>query len=325
MPSVLLFGAGSIGSVYLYILDQAKASVTAVCRSNYDTVKANGFTINSEKFGQNLKAKPNVVRSVSDAKGPFDFLIVSSKVFSGTSPSTPSLIAPAVSSNTTIVLVQNGIGIEDEYQRAFPNNPLISCVVYLPAVQVGPGHIEMGDLERLEIGMYPSTAPQEPAQSFATLLKSGGSNTIVFSDVQEKRWSKLIVNAGWNPTCALGLCSDVEFMGASEGATEYIFQVMLEVVAIAQALGYEKINEAEATMQLNRAKARIGSKGIQPSMLADVKMGRALEVEAILGNTIKIGREKGVSIARLESLYYLTKALDASLARRRNAAAAEAP
>ena len=32
---VLLFGAGSIGAVYLYQLQQAGCEVTAVCRSNY--------------------------------------------------------------------------------------------------------------------------------------------------------------------------------------------------------------------------------------------------------------------------------------------------
>lgn len=53
-PKVLLFGAGSVGTVYLYLLDRV-ASTTAVCRSNYDVVKKDGFIIHSSIFGQELE------------------------------------------------------------------------------------------------------------------------------------------------------------------------------------------------------------------------------------------------------------------------------
>lgn len=38
-PKVLLFGAGSIGTIYIYILQKAGCEVTAVCRSNYEAAK----------------------------------------------------------------------------------------------------------------------------------------------------------------------------------------------------------------------------------------------------------------------------------------------
>ena len=64
---VLVFGVGSIGAVYLYQLQQAGCSLTAVCRSNYQAVKNNGFTMNSMRFG-NQKYKPDfVVRTVDEA------------------------------------------------------------------------------------------------------------------------------------------------------------------------------------------------------------------------------------------------------------------
>ena len=38
-PKVLVFGAGAVGTIYIYLLQQAGCAVTAVCRSNYEAAK----------------------------------------------------------------------------------------------------------------------------------------------------------------------------------------------------------------------------------------------------------------------------------------------
>jgi 2-dehydropantoate 2-reductase len=330
-PKILLFGAGSVGTVsdlvtsmlrcletalipsqvYLYLLSKV-ASVTAVCRSNYDVVKQEGFRINSSLFGDNLHFRPHVVRDCAKAAiaddQPFDYILVCSKAIPG---AIPKLIEPAVTpGHTVVVLIQNGIGIEEEYAAAFPDNPIVSCVVYLPATQRPAGFIKHGEVERLEIGSFPSSAVSEHAEAFAKLVKVAGATAEVYEDVQLKRWFKLVVNASWNPLCALTLCTDVEFMESSEPATSLAFNIMLEVCNIAKAYGYV-ISREEAEYQLGRAKARIATKkGVEPSMLQDVKEGRRMEVEAILGNTVKMGKDKGVTCEKLEMLYVLATALD---------------
>ena len=128
-PRVLVHGSGAIGAVYIYLLLQAKCFVTAVCRSNYTAAKTHGFTIDSERYGRGIKIHPNVVRTpeeaASQSQDHFDFIIVSTKALPGQKPSTPEVIKPAVTEGkTTIVLIQNGIGIEDEYATAFPSSAL---------------------------------------------------------------------------------------------------------------------------------------------------------------------------------------------------------
>jgi hypothetical protein len=111
-PNVLLFGAGSVGAVYLWLLSRV-ADTTAVCRSNYDVVSKDGFIINSSIFGQDIHFKPRVVRNceeaVSVAAGAiYDYIVVCSKAIPGI---VPKLIAPAVTpKKTAIVLIQNGVG-----------------------------------------------------------------------------------------------------------------------------------------------------------------------------------------------------------------------
>jgi 2-dehydropantoate 2-reductase len=316
--SALFFGVGSVGAVYMYLLSRI-CDTTAVCRSNYDIVKERGFTINSSIFGQNLNFKPNVVRTCKEAaaqqSAPFDYLVITSKVTQNTIPET---IRPAVTPrHTVIVLIQNGIGIEEEYAAAFPENPIVSAAVYCKTTQRPPGTVAHDEVERLDIGAYPSSALSDHAQAFTKLMTSAGSNSTFYPDVQRSRWYKLLVNAAWNPICALTLSTDADFMTSSAEAVQFALDVMLEVRDIAQAYGHE-ISKEEVEQQIQRAKLRIErGNGAEPSMLQDVKEGRRMEVEAILGNTVRMGTEKNVACTRLQALYLLARALDAHLGRKR--------
>ena len=93
--------------------------------------------------------------------------------------------------------------------------------------------------------------------------------------------------------------------------------VMDEAVLIAKAKGYGNVVSSDlAKEQLQRALERKGTPGIEPSMLVDVLNGRRMEVEVILGNPVRIARELGVEVPRLETLYALLKGLDEAVALR---------
>lgn len=214
--------------------------------------------------------------------------------------------------HTTIVLIQNGLGIENEYHQAFPDNPLLSCVVYLPATQVQPGVVEMGYIELLQIGAYPAGSPHAipQAEALRALIASVNCHAEVYDDIQEKRWQKLMLNCGWNPVCALARSRDVGVLKSCDEAEDFVRQVMLEVAAVAQKMGYHTVDAKAAQVQLDRALQRLDTPGIEPSMMADAMAGRRMEVEAILGAPMRLGKEHGVSVVRLETLYVLCKALD---------------
>lgn len=316
MPKALIFGAGGVGSVYGWFLHKAGVAVTVVCRSNFSQVKRNGLMIRSKKWGRN-HYQPVTVDSVAAARsqGPFDFIMVCSKAF----PDTHTLIKDAVTPESAIVLAQNGIGIEDAYARAYPRNTIISGVVYLPVVQVEQGVIEHGTpLELFEIGTYPSTASEQSkaqVQGLADLWKAGGASCRIYNNIQAQRWSKLALNATLNPICALTLCDDANYLGSSEGALEMACDVMREVGRVAQALGYNTITEDSIKEHMRRHQERMDTGGKAPSMLQDVEHGRPIEVEAILGNAVRIAQSVKVEVPYLRLLYTLAKGLNFSIVR----------
>ncbi|KAI1144332.1 6-phosphogluconate dehydrogenase C-terminal domain-like protein [Hypoxylon sp. FL0543] len=344
MPKALLFGTGSLGTCYAWVLSKAlgESNVTTICRSNYDEASRNGFTIHSKLWGDNIKFKPRITRSVdeavrqsaSDEQPFFDYVVIAAKALP-TSPSTAELIAPAVASGkTAIALIQNGIGIEDEFAQRFPDAPVLSTVAYFPATQAAPAVVHHKEIELLHVGTYPAAAPRrhkQAARDFAELIGKGGATARLHDDVQRERWVKLLVNASWNPVCALTRLRDQEFIKASAGlrlggedegedgkgdGLQFIREVMLEIAAVAQAYGYADVNEELVDFQIGRAAAR-ELPGVQPSMLADVFEGKSLEVDAIVGNAVRMAGRKGVAVPLLKTIYLLANGLSESFARKK--------
>jgi 2-dehydropantoate 2-reductase len=310
MVSILIFGAGGVGCVYGYILDKAGCEVTAVCRTNYEAVKAHGFTIRSALWGR-VQYHPRAIRAVADVSTHPDYIVVCSKAF----PGTASLIKEAIGPNTAIVLAQNGIAIEEEYAELYPNTTIISGVVYLPVTQVEPGVVEHGPLERFEIGTFPANASaraKAQTEEFSSFFTKAGANAPVFDDVQTMRWPKLAVNASLNPTTALTLCDDGNLLRSSDLADEMVLTIMRQVGKVASAAGYE-ITEEFIQEKINFHRARKETGGKEPSMLTDIRFERPIEVDAIVGNTVMIAKRHGVEVPHLELLFALAKARNFAL------------
>ncbi len=316
MTRVLVFGLGSIGIVYSLILSRAGIDLVCVCRSNYEAAQHAGLTVRSSIFGDHT-FHPKIAQSVADAAAmddtPFDFVLICTKSFPGSQNTTIEALATVLrSSSTTIVLLQNGLGIESDYRTRYPTNPIISGVVYMPTTKVSPTEAVHTEVEKLFIGSYPASQKAGTRQ-LADILSRGGATVKVEDDVQVERWKKIVANGCWNPICALSRCRDVAFMSASPFALGFVRSVMREICAVAAASGYEKSTNSEVVdFQMARSAAR-SFPGVEPSMMSDMKAGARMEVEAVVGSIVRIAREKAVEVPRLETLYLLLLGLDSSV------------
>jgi 2-dehydropantoate 2-reductase len=321
-PSVLIFGGGSIGAVLAYLLSKSieASNIVVVCRSNYDVVATHGFTINSTVYGMNENVKPIAVRSVTEAiqayTDGFDYVCVATKAIANGNISQPEMIKPAVSTKTTIVLMQNGISIEEPYRTLFPDTAIASVVIYMPCTQTAPGVVSHTVYAKFLLGTYPAKSTSEQKTSaarFVELLKDGGASAVHEEDIQLARWTKLIVNGSLNPICALSRLRDVQLLGSAPGAASFCRKLMSEIASIARAEGYSEVDDSVVERQLELSTSR-APPGVEPSMMADALSGQRLEVECIVGNALRIAQSRGVDVPRLETIYYLAKGLDMSFA-----------
>ncbi|MBF0350359.1 MAG: 2-dehydropantoate 2-reductase [SAR324 cluster bacterium] len=299
---VLVLGAGAVGALYGGFLHKAGVDVSVTCRSDYEHVKQQGFQIDSCLGNFNFQPT-QVVRKPEDYSGVPDYVIVATKVLPDADVS--SLLRPVVGPDTVIVLLQNGIDIEPPVAQAFPENLLISGLAFVCSNRIGPGHIHHQDYGRLIIGAYPGGSHQAVLE-LSEWFKQAGINCVASENIISARWKKLVWNAPYNPVSVLGGCLDTSQIMESTEAVLLVKHVMEEVCLLASHEGHPQV---ESVIEQNLVDTR-NMVPYRTSMLLDYEAGRPMEVEAILGNVVKIGRRHQLAIPHIQALYALLQLKD---------------
>ena len=310
---ILVVGAGAVGTFYSAKLAQAGAEVTLVCRSDYETVKAGGVEIASI-WGDFHFTPAGVVRSAAEfaagrvSSTTADLILVAAKVLPEIDVA--ALIRPAVGPGTVVLLLQNGVGIEAPVAAALPGTEIISGLAFTCLWRMAPGKIMHQDYGRLVLGSYPSGISPKLEQ-LAAMFTQAGVPVALTDAVQRERWRKLVWNAPFNPISVLGGgVTTREILSDPEGAA-LSKVVMEEVMALAAADGWALPPEVvqknlDDTLRMAPYKT---------SMCLDFEHGRPLEVEAILGNAVRLARRLGVRTPHLDTLYTLLRQVDATIRR----------
>ncbi|KAJ1943268.1 hypothetical protein GGF37_002723 [Kickxella alabastrina] len=306
---VLLVGTGALGSVYAWRLQASgKVEITAVCRSNYAAVQQNGFLIQSAAFGTHTYRPTKIISSISNATGEiYDYVIVCTKALPNLGDNS-DIIAPAVSPSTTIVLIQNGVGIEEPFARRYPQNPLGSAVAYIDASQPEQGIINHGHISAMTLGTYP---PHSEHSARLTVLSEiwnqQGIPCTVVNNVQAFRWLKLVWNASFNTVAVVSGGNDTQEMLADQRCKALLRCIMLEVYRLGEAVLGEPlpvrngVGDADAWI----AETEGREVPVVPSMLMDFWAKRPMEHDVILGRPIAVARQLGIDVPHMESVYAL--------------------
>jgi 2-dehydropantoate 2-reductase len=301
-PRILVVGTGAIGGFYGGKLAQAGALVSTLCRSDYEVVKAKGISVTST-LGDFHFAPEKVIRDLGEYGPPPDYILVGLKVLPEID--TAAIIKEVVGAETAIVLLQNGVEIEEPVARAFPDNEIISGLAFICATRTSPGHIDHTDFGRVVIGRYPA-GKSVKVEELARLFNEAGLKCEVTEDALTARWRKLVWNAPFNPISVLGGGADTKTMMENPESLELARKIMEEVCLIAAAAGHPLPEEiVQQNIDGTRAMAPYKS-----SMLVDFEAARPMEVEAILGNGLRVAKKHGVSATHMESLYGVLKLVD---------------
>ena len=321
---ILIFGAGAVGAFYGSRLATAEGvSVSAVCRSNYKAVLNNGFSIKSPQYGSYTWRPSQVFSSPSEAvnsRTRWQYIVVSTKALPDITDDS-RLLDGLVGDSTAVVLIQNGLGVEGPYKQRFPRASILSGVTVVSAEQPRPGIIQHARWTRINIGPFLSDvnipASQEESQlatsrnqAFVDLLVDGGikdASAYTHEKLQLVRWHKIAINAAFNPTSVLCGGSANAAMAHDPLLNEHLKAVMDEVLQTAPKVIGQPFPSEFASADLLLKSTQKNTSGSRPSMWTDWEQGKPLELEVILGNPIRIAREKGLDMPRLQSLYALAR------------------
>ena len=300
---ILTVGAGAVGAYFTGRLAQAGAEVSVVVRSDYDAVKANGFEILSERGDFHFQPH-GVYRSAGEYPDTADYVFLTSKFFPETDET--ALLRDALKHpRTVLVLIQNGIGIEDRLAENFPENEILSSIAYIGATRIKPGVVRQKGAFELKFGRFGGGESEAGRRLEKLFAAADGVKAAFVENINWFRWSKLLWNLPYNPVSVLGGGLDTRRM-TDRSHIEALTRALMEEVRLVAAA--EGVDLPEDLVDQNVEFTR-NFPPYKTSMLVDYEAGRPMEVEAILGNVCRLAEKHRISVPHMQTCYALLSAI----------------
>ena len=321
---VCVVGAGAIGGLVAVKLAAAGEEVTVVARGPHlAAIRERGLVLREE--GREQVARVRAVERVPEA-GPQDVIVLGMKAHqvAAVAADVGALLGPA----TTVVTAQNGIpwwyfhkhGGALEGTRlesvdpggviaaALPVERVVGSIIYPAAEIAEPGVVQHVEGNRITLG-EPDGAETERVKALADLLRRGGFKARIASDLRSEIWVKLWGNCTFNPVSALTHAT-LDEICTFPASRALCMEMMREAQAVGEKLG------ARFGVTLDKRIAGAASVGAhKTSTLQDVESGRPMELEALLGSVLELGRLTAVPTPHLAAVYGCASLLARTLAR----------
>ncbi len=322
---VCIVGAGAIGGLMGVKLALAGERLTLIARGPHlGAIQKTGLKLISQDGSEQVAGDVAATSQIPEA-GAHDVVILALKAHQIEAVATqlPALFHP----ETLVVTVQNGIpwwyfqkhGGEYEGKRLHSLDPngvleasieasrIIGSIAY-PAAEISePGVIRHLEGNRFPVGELDGSK-SERVKSLSTMLVRAGFKAPVLTDIRAQIWLKAWGNLSFNPISALTgatLAAIARFPETRELAAS----MMREAQEIAGKLGI--------TFRLTIEQRIAGAEGVgehKTSMLQDLETGKPLEVEALVGVFLELGRLTQTPTPSIDAVYACVKLLSTTIA-----------
>jgi 2-dehydropantoate 2-reductase len=309
-PRVGIIGTGAIGGFYGLMLARAGYDVHFLLRSEFSAVSQNGLHVDSQVHGVLSLESVQAYSSAADMPA-CDWLLVGAKT-TGNDGVAPAIIQ-AAAPNAKVLLLQNGLGVEEDLRAVLPDSlHLLGGLCFICVHRTGPGQIAHQALGAVNIGYHSGPAVEGAArlsvvEEGAALFHAAGIESVAMDNLDKARWQKLVWNVPYNGLSVLLNASTTPLM-ADPDSRELIQGLMAEVVQGAEACGH--------TLPQGYAEQLLKVTGhmpdYRPSMHHDFVEKRPLELEAIYAKPLAAALAAGCDMPKIRALYHALAFIDRS-------------
>ena len=304
--SYAILGTGALGGYYGACLQRAGLEVHFLLHSDYDHVCQHGLVIESPEGNFTLP----YVNAYCDASKMPRCDVVAVALKSTQNHLLSQLLPAVVKDDGVVLLLQNGLGIEEDVAQIVGSERVIGGLCFLCSNKVGPGYIHHLDYKEIKLGEYtPNYRPggiTERMRQIAGDFECAGIPIQLAEDLLLARWQKLVWNIPYNGLSVVLDATTNELM-ADHHARSLVEQLMREVVAGAAAT--DRIISDRIIQQMLDHTEKMTP--YRTSMKIDYDERRPLEIEAIFGNPLRAATAAGVDLPLISMLYRQLKFLDA--------------
>ncbi len=302
---VLVIGAGGVGGFFSARLSRAKADLTVVARGEHGRVlRERGLTLETSPQVETFHL-PSVSLSPEDLSAGFDvvFLAVKWAALEEACAELQRVLSP----HGVVIPLLNGLDSEDLVARFVGAQRTLAGVAYMSSGLLGPGRIYAHGNTRAGLAAY-RPGQEEDLVRVRGLLEQAGIPVRLYDDYRVMLWEKMLWNAPFNAACAL---TGQRAGAVLERCEEPVRAAMAEVIAVAAAEGVT-LDPASIDDMLELTRRAFPL--TEPSMLQDLRAGRATEVEILQRAVVRRARAHGVPVPVLDTLACLIEAREQSAA-----------
>lgn len=290
-----IIGSGALGGYYGAMLAHSGEDVYFLFNKDYNYVKENGFRVDSCRG--DMFFSPNEINAYnSTSEMPqCDVVIVALKTTNN--HLLKNILPPLLHSSTLVLMIQNGLGVEEDLAQYLPNTPIAGGLAFLCSNKVGAGHINHLDYGKLSLAMY-NDSPHNILDKVIEDFRNSGVTVESMASLAEARWRKLMWNIPYNGM-SVALCTTTDSLMNNPSSREIIRDLMLEVREAANAQEGVFIEE-EAVENLLYATENMTP--YLPSMRLDFDAKRPMEIEYIYSRAIAKAKAQGISMSKTTML-----------------------
>jgi 2-dehydropantoate 2-reductase len=285
---IAILGVGAMGSVYAALLADGGHEVVAVdtWADHIAAIRTRGLRVEGASGDRTVKmAATTNPADVKDA----DLVIIATKD-DGVAAAARAALAMA-RPDAPILTIQNGLGSADKVAAIVGEKRIMIGVVGgFGASMRGPGHAHHNGMEFVRLGEMAGGLSSRLEMVQAAWQK-GGFKVLVYPDIHQMIWEKLICNCTYSGPCTL------------TGLTVGQIQSNASGWSVAAACASEAYHVARArgiALTFDDPVAYVwtfGQKilGARPSMLLDHMVGKRAEIDNINGAIPREGAKVGVA------------------------------
>jgi 2-dehydropantoate 2-reductase len=296
---VLVVGAGGVGGYFGARLVRAGTAVTFLARgAHLDELRRDGLRIRSVADGEWVVK----VDAAGDVTGrpPADVVLFCVKSFD--TETAAAAIRAAVGPGTAVVSLQNGVDNEDTLERVLGPGHAVGGVAYVFASIETPGVIAHRLGGRVVFGELDGRSSARLVALREAFIAAGVPADVV-PDIRRLLWEKYLMIAGQAGMTALARVPIGAIRAVPESWQMYR-TIVEELAALARAEGVPLA--AGVVDGIVKTAEELAPEALS-SLYHDLVQGRRLELEALHGHAVRLGRRHGVPTPAVLAVYAALK------------------
>ncbi|MFA5528367.1 MAG: ketopantoate reductase family protein [Peptostreptococcales bacterium] len=308
--NIVIVGMGAIGTTYATLLKNKGHKITAWVKEDKVAILKQKKCKVTGIWGEYSERLDRVISKAEEiGKEEQDLILIAVKSFD--TLHIAKEIAPLVTPNTKVILLQNGLGNYEAAATYIPKEQILLARLIFGAVTVDIGESKVTAIaDDVILGSPEHFISKQDFEPLVQVFKEAGIPTRYGDDIMMFIWGKVVYNASLNPLGALFRVSYGEII-ENRYTEELVKGIIIEIFNLLEAIGQKTLwHDADEYLKDFYANVIPRTATHQSSMLQDIQSGRKTEIDYLNGAIVELGKKYNLDMKTNEFTTSMIRAME---------------